>query len=169
MAGCTTKFGDLVQPLLPPVDWNAAGRRNKERRKPHMGSSLRRRRYSPETKDVVSRWDGAHQQVQGCVRQGLHAKLVKRAFYRERGAGRAARQQAQRKVYKINDYNGEPVTGTWYDEELKHISNNQYRIERVIRQRTAADGTKEILVKWEGWPEKFNSWIREEDQYNVAG
>ena len=81
----------------------------------------------------------------------------------------AARQGSKRRVYKISAYNREPVTGSWYDEELQHISNNQYRIERVIRQRTAADGTKEILVKWEGWPEKFNSWIREEDQYNVAG
>ena len=81
----------------------------------------------------------------------------------------AARKGSKRRVYRISDYNGEPVTGIWYDDELQHISNNQYRIERVIRQRTAADGTKQILVKWEGWPEKFNSWIREEDQYNVAG
>ena len=81
----------------------------------------------------------------------------------------AARLGSKRRVYQISDYNGEPVSGTWYDEELQHISNNQYRSERVIRQRTAADGTKEILVKWEGWPEKFNSLIREEDQLNVAG
>ena len=81
----------------------------------------------------------------------------------------AARKGSKRRVYKISDYNGEPVTGTWYDEELQHISDNQYHIERVIRRRTAANGSKEILVKWEGWPENFNMWIREEDQYNVAG
>ena len=84
-------------------------------------------------------------------------------------AAPAARQGSTRRVYKIRDYNGEPVTGTWYNEELQHISNNQYRIESVIRRRSAADGSNEIFVKWEGWPEKFNSWIREEDQYNVAG
>ena len=81
----------------------------------------------------------------------------------------AARRGCKRRVYKISDYNGEPVTGSWYDEELQHITNNQYRIERVLKRRTAADGTKEIFVKWEGWPEKFNSWVREEEQYNVAG
>ena len=59
----------------------------------------------------------------------------------------AARQGSKRRVYKISDYNGKPVTGTWYDDKLQHISNNQYGIERVIRQRKAADGTKEILVK----------------------
>ena len=71
-------------------------------------------------------------------------------------------------VYKINDYNGEPVTESWYDEELQHISDNQYRIERVLRRRTAADGSKEVFVKWEGWPEKLNSWICADQQYNVA-
>ena len=78
-------------------------------------------------------------------------------------------KSSKRTVYKLNDYNGEPVTGSWYDEELQHISDNQYRIERVFRRRTAADGTKEIFVKWEGWPDKFNSWISADQQYNVAG
>ena len=81
----------------------------------------------------------------------------------------AARKGSKRRVYKISDYNGEPETGIWYEEELQHISDNQYRIERVIRRRTAADGRKFVLVKWECWPEKFNTWIREEDQHNVAG
>lgn len=74
-----------------------------------------------------------------------------------------------RRVYKIRDYNDEDVKGAFYPEELQHITDNQYRIERVIRKRKAADGSIELFVKWEGWPEKFNSWIREEDRYNVAG
>ena len=62
---------------------------------------------------------------------------------------------SKRMVYKLNNYNGEPVTGSWYDEELSHIYDNQYRIERVIRRRTAADGNKEVFVKWDGWQEKW--------------
>ena len=34
--------------------------------------------------------------------------------------------------YKLNDYNGEPVTGSWYGKELQHIYIYQYRIERVL-------------------------------------
>jgi len=75
----------------------------------------------------------------------------------------------RRRVYKISDYNAEAIKGSWYPEELQQISNNQYRIEKVLRRRTAPDGTKELFVKWEGWPEKFNSWIKETDRYNVAG
>jgi hypothetical protein len=78
------------------------------------------------------------------------------------------RRGAKRRVYKIKDYNDEAVKGTLYPEELQKIKDNQYRIEKVLRRRTAPDGTKELFVKWEGWPEKFNSWIREADQYNVA-
>ena len=61
------------------------------------------------------------------------------------GEAPAARQNSKRRVVKISDYNGEPVIGTWYDKELPHISNNQYRIGRVIRRRTAANGKKEIF------------------------
>ena len=74
----------------------------------------------------------------------------------------------RRRVYKIQDYNGEPVKGVWYPEELQQITDNQYRIERVLRRRKAADGSTELFVKWEGWPEKFNSWINEADRYNVT-
>ena len=78
------------------------------------------------------------------------------------------RRGTKRRVYKIADYNGEPVKGVWYPEELQQITDNQYRIERVLRRRKAADGSTELFVKWEGWPEKFNSWINEADKYNVA-
>ena len=80
----------------------------------------------------------------------------------------APRRGNRRRVYKIADYNGEPVKGTWYPEELQQITDNQYRIERILRRRKAADGSTEIYVKWEGWPDKFNSWINEADKYNVG-
>ena len=37
-----------------------------------------------------------------------------------------------------------------------------YRIEKVLRRRTRG-GTKEIYVKWRGYPKEFNSWIKESD------
>ena len=81
----------------------------------------------------------------------------------------AARRGMKRRVYKIEDYNGEPVKGVWYPEEIQKISRNQYRIEKVLRRRRAAPGGgEELFVKWEGWPEKFNSWINAADRYNVA-
>ena len=78
------------------------------------------------------------------------------------------RHENRRRVYKIADYNSEPVNGVWYPEELQQVTDNQYRIERVIKRRKAADGLTELFEKWEGCPDKFNSLIDEADKYNVA-
>ena len=77
------------------------------------------------------------------------------------------RRVTQRRVYKLVDYDDEPVKGSWYPEERQKISDNQYRIYKVLQRRTLPDGTKERFVRWEGWPDKYNSWIKETDKYNV--
>ena len=74
----------------------------------------------------------------------------------------------KRRVYKLMDYNNENVKGSWYPEEIQKIFNNQYRIEKVLRRRTLPDGTKELFVRWEGWPDKYNSWINKTDKYDVV-
>ena len=66
------------------------------------------------------------------------------------------------------DYNYEDVKCSWYPEELQEISDNQYRIEKGLQRRTLPDGTKELFVRWVGLPEKYNSWIRETDKYDVV-
>lgn len=72
-----------------------------------------------------------------------------------------------RVVYRIEDKQGEPIKGVFYREELQPISRNQYRIEQVLKQRRtrlAGKGMRvEYLVKWDGWPAKFNSWISREE------
>ena len=74
----------------------------------------------------------------------------------------------KRRIYKLVDYNDEDVKGSWYPKELQNISDNQYWIEKVLRRRTIPNGRKEIFVRWEDWPEKYNSWITETDIYDVV-
>ena len=57
-------------------------------------------------------------------------------------------------TYKITDYNGEEIQGTFYEQELQKTSQEIFRIEKVIRKR----GNKS-LVKWLGYPDSFNSWV----------
>ena len=73
----------------------------------------------------------------------------------------------KRCIYKLVDYNNDEVKGSWYPEEIQEITDNQYRIEKVSRRRTLPDGTKELFVRWEGWQDKYNSWIKESDKYDV--
>jgi hypothetical protein len=73
--------------------------------------------------------------------------------------------KSYRRTYKLKDYDGEDVKGSWYDEEIQPITSNEYQIDKVLKKRKNADGTIELLVKWLGWPDKFNSWIKNTDIY----
>jgi len=63
-------------------------------------------------------------------------------------------------VYKIKDEMGEALDGIFYEAELQKINkiDNVYIVEKVIKTRKTK-GKTEFLVKWRGYPEKFNSWV----------
>lgn len=66
-------------------------------------------------------------------------------------------------VYKVKDFTDEQIEGTFYQSELQKVvksSDVLYRVERVLKRRKRGN-KKEVLVKWDGWPTKFNSWIQE--------
>ncbi|XP_065679046.1 uncharacterized protein LOC136093745 [Hydra vulgaris] len=54
-------------------------------------------------------------------------------------------------TYKITDYNGEEIQGTFYEQELQKTNQEIFRTGKVIRKR----GNKS-LVKWYGYPNTFN-------------
>ena len=63
--------------------------------------------------------------------------------------------------YTIKDYSGEPIDGYFYEVELQKVTKDAdsvFRIEKVLRRRIR-QGRQEYLVKWMGWPAKFNSWV----------
>ena len=66
-------------------------------------------------------------------------------------------------VFKLADDLGDNIKGQFYEEELQPIEENLYLIERIIRKRKTQRETQEFLVKWKGWPTKFNSWVEAED------
>ena len=61
------------------------------------------------------------------------------------------------------------MTGTFYEAELQSVivdKNKVFKIEKVLaRKKTGRK--KLVLVKWLGWPQKFNSWISEKDIVDV--
>lgn len=67
-------------------------------------------------------------------------------------------------VYRLKDFHGELITGTFYEHELQKVTKEDdvYRVEKVLRKRTR-NGQRELLVKWKGYPSQFNSWITEEN------
>lgn len=66
-------------------------------------------------------------------------------------------------IYKIKDLNHENIDGFFYEHELqKVIDSGEYKLEKVVKTRTR-DGIKESFIKWRGYPESFNSWVRSDE------
>ena len=63
-------------------------------------------------------------------------------------------------AYYIEDLEGEPIKGIFYREELIPVSIPQFYDIEIIKTKKIA-GRKKFLVKWMGYPDKFNSWIDE--------
>ena len=59
-------------------------------------------------------------------------------------------------THRLFDLQGESVLGSFYEPELQKTSQEVFRIEKVIRR----DNKRKLaLVKWKGYPDKFNSWV----------
>jgi len=66
-------------------------------------------------------------------------------------------------TYNIEDLNGEEIKGSFYEQELqKTTKDNVYIIEEKLKSRIR-NGEKEWYVKWYGFPDKYNSWIKESE------
>ena len=61
-------------------------------------------------------------------------------------------------TYKITDYDGEEIQGSYYEQELQKRKQGICRREKIIKQQ----GNKR-LVKWWGDNDSFNSWIDNKD------
>lgn len=65
-------------------------------------------------------------------------------------------------TYTIKDLADEPIKGKFYEHEMQKIvkTDDVYEVERVIKTRRR-NGQLEYFVKWKGYPNKFNSWVKE--------
>ena len=61
-------------------------------------------------------------------------------------------------TYVISDLNGEEITGSFYEKDLQKTSQEEFRIEKVLKRK----GDK-LYVKWKGYDDRFNSWIDKKD------
>ena len=67
-------------------------------------------------------------------------------------------------VYRLKDLMGEDIEGIFYGKELQKVlkTDDVFRVEKVVEERTRK-GKKEYIIKWMGYPDKFNSWVAEAD------
>ena len=67
-------------------------------------------------------------------------------------------------TYKIKDLNNEEIKGSFYEPELLEAKQDVFRIDKVIRRDYKK---KQVLVKWKGYSDEFNSWIPIKNLKNI--
>ncbi len=72
-------------------------------------------------------------------------------------------------MYKLKDYNGDVIEGSFYREEVQPVSHTDdtFLVEKVIR-RQRRHNEEWCLVKWRGYPSSMNSWVRRSDIMYVS-
>ena len=66
-------------------------------------------------------------------------------------------------TYKLKDLQGEEIKGTFYEPELQKTEQQVFRIEKIIKKEKGKS-----LVKWKGYPDKFNSWVDNKDLIDLS-
>lgn len=70
-------------------------------------------------------------------------------------------------TYKLVDYNGDPIAGSFYTEEMiKTKVPDHSEIEKILETRKVGK-KKEYLVRFYGWPKKFDEWLPESQIKNL--
>ncbi len=68
-------------------------------------------------------------------------------------------------MYTVKDTLNELVTGKFYEKDLLRVyipHNTTFRVSKVLKRQ----GNR-LLVKWEGWSNRFNSWIEKSDIHDL--
>ena len=62
-------------------------------------------------------------------------------------------------MYTLEEWDGSnEIEGNFYPEELSLVKGEVFKIERVVRKQKR-NGQLMALVKCEGFPAKYNSWV----------
>ena len=131
----------------------AVAYKNIQRRFSKIKKSVKKLKYKPGDLVRISRAKGAFE-------KGYEAGWSEELFVIKRAINWRFNSPA---VYELRDLAGEEIDGLFYEQELadvtnKDIQNDEFIVEKVIRTR-GRGAEKELLVKWTGYPDKFNSWI----------
>ena len=66
-------------------------------------------------------------------------------------------------VYRLIEYDGTMLDGTFYERELQRVQQSEtdlFRIEKILKTRGKGKN-EQYLVRWSGWQSKYNQWIPE--------
>ena len=59
----------------------------------------------------------------------------------------------------ISDLDGEKIVGRFYEKKLLKTSQEEFRIEKVLKRKS-----DKLYLKWKEYDSRFISWIDKKDQ-----
>lgn len=67
-------------------------------------------------------------------------------------------------VYRLVDYDGENIEGTFYAPELQKVKEpSTWRVEKIIKSRKRRGHARQHLIRWAGHHPKHDSWVNAAD------
>ena len=60
-------------------------------------------------------------------------------------------------TYRVSEWDGTPIEGTFYPQDVQKVDvtdTSLFRVEKVLKRKKG-----QMLVRWKGWPSKYDSWI----------
>ena len=67
-------------------------------------------------------------------------------------------------LYYLSTYDEtDKIKGGFYAFELAKVDNEVFRVETIVDRRQNDQGETELLVKWDGFDESYNSWVKESE------
>ena len=111
--------GKLLQPLAPPLHRHGTGRCPEEGREPTLGAPLRdgNTNLKPQIPQGAMVRASSHKTI---FDKGYMPNWTKEHFTVSQAV--PPKRGTKRRVYKLVDYDDEPVKGSLYPEELQEIS-----------------------------------------------
>ena len=70
--------------------------------------------------------------------------------------------------YRLKDVNGEEILGSYFQDELIPYTEPEYH-KTIVLDTRGKGKNKMYLVKYEGWDDKYNRWVKEQDTINLEG
>ena len=69
-------------------------------------------------------------------------------------------------TYRISEWDDTPIKGTFYAQDLQKVTvtdDDLFRIDSVVRRKK-----DKLLVRWKGWPSKYDSWMDKKDLISLS-